>query len=108
VLEEHDRHTVRRRDWHTSVRAKNAVTVTKMKKTLCERGTRQRNTSRCDGDLWYQIKRVERVHCATGRPGSVAVRSNTQCNNAVRASEGHDMVRGRMWHSVSEARDTVS
>jgi len=54
-------------------------TVTMMKKTLCERGVIQRNTSR--HDVWDKMNRVERLHCVSERPG----RSNTDDNDTVQA-----------------------
>jgi len=76
-------------------------TVTTMKKTLCERGIRQRTLrqrstsrwhvwdemNRSRWHVWDEMNRVERVHCASKRPG----RSNLDVNN----SEVHDTVRGR-------------
>jgi len=54
-----------------------SYTVTTMKKTLYERGTIQRNTLR--RDVWDDMNRVDRVHCASERLG----RSNTDFNNTV-------------------------
>jgi len=59
------------------VRHNASYTVTTMKKTLCERGVKQRNPLR--RDVWDEMNRVERVHCASERLG----RSNTDFNNTV-------------------------
>jgi len=70
------RHCVRERlARHSATR----YTATTMKKTLCERGVIQRNTSR--RDVWDEMNWVERLHCVSERPGRI----DTYDNNTVRA-----------------------
>ena len=59
------------------VRHSATYTPTTMKKTLCERGVVQTNT--LHRDVWDEMNRVDRVHCASERLG----RSNTDFNNTV-------------------------
>jgi len=67
AIEEHD--TVRGRDWHATVRARN--TVTTMKKALCERKANQQDASCCN--LWDGMNRVERVPRTSAKEINVGI-----------------------------------
>jgi len=89
------RHCVRERLARHSVTRYKAPT---MKKTLCERGVIQRNTSRCD--VWDEMNRLQRVHYVSEKSG----RSNTDDNNTVQARyttrcEGESGT-VRVWHQT--------
>jgi len=61
------------------VRHSASYTATTMKKTLCERGVIQTRRNTLRRDVWDEMNRVQRVHCASERLG----RSNTDVNNTV-------------------------